>query len=181
MRMRLSEFAKIVAAVIVSLGGGGAIVAGLSNWLGKLWAARFMEAEKAHYQRELEALKADLSRASDRTGQTLREKLSLYKEAIPPVVDLITRYQLTPTDLSSEALDEFERKRLTTTALLGMFAALPVFEAYNDLVEYLYDCHDGTHAFAFHEFRVLAFKMLSEIRRDVGIEGDELAYRGSRE
>jgi hypothetical protein len=80
--MHLTELAEIVASVLVSLGGGGAIVLGLSNWLGKIWAERLMEKEKARYQKELENFKAQLNRENDRTGQTLREKLALYKDAM---------------------------------------------------------------------------------------------------
>jgi hypothetical protein len=60
---------KIVLGVIGSLGGGGAIVLGLSGWLGKVWAERLMEKERhehakvlesdrAKYGKELEELKA---------------------------------------------------------------------------------------------------------------------------
>jgi len=178
--MQLTDLAKIVVSVLVSLGGGGAIVLGLSSWLGKVWAERLMEKEKAHYQKELEDFKAQLNRDSDRTAQTLREKLSLYKEAIPPLVDLIARYQLIPADVTPTLLNEFEKKRLATSAMLGMFAALPVFEAYNALIDYIFDCLEAKRTFLFPEFRALSFKVLSEIRQDVGISGDELVYRGNR-
>jgi hypothetical protein len=88
--VNIHDLAATVASVIVAVGGGGAIVAGLSNWLGKVWAERFMEKEKARYQLELESIKASLDRDSDRAAQTLREKLSLYKEAAAPIIELIT-------------------------------------------------------------------------------------------
>jgi hypothetical protein len=200
--MDLTELAKIVFAVLGALGGGGAIVVALYSWLGKLWAERLMEKEKAlyqkdlehfkaqlnremeeekaRYQKDLEHFKAQLNRESDRTGQTLREKLSLYKEAIAPIVDIITQYEQTPTELKSSLVAGFEKKRLATSALLGMFAAMPVFEAYNALIDYLFDCVEGKRPFLFTEFRAFAFKLLSEIRRDVGISEDELVYRGPR-
>lgn len=178
--MRLSELAEIVVSVLLSLRGGGAIVLGLSNWLGKVWAERLMEREKSRYQKELEDFKAKLGRDSDRTAQTLREKLTLYKEAIPPVVDLITRYQLDQTTMTPALMMEFEKQRIATSAMLGMFAALPVFEAYNELIDDVFDCLEAKRGFQFSEFRVLGFKVLSEIRRDVGISGDELVYRGPR-
>ena len=140
--MHISDLAEIVISVLVSLGGGGAIVASLSNWLGRGWAERLMEQEQARYQKELEDFKAQLSRESDRTGQTLREKLSLYKEAIRPVVDLVTRYQLAPTDLTPALMKDFEMQRLATSAMLGMFASPSVFEAYNTVIDYIFDCLD---------------------------------------
>jgi hypothetical protein len=178
--MQLPDLAVIVASVLLSLGGGGAIVLGLSGWLGKVWAERLMEKEKARYQKDLEDFKAQLNRDSDRTAQTLREKLSLYKEAIPPIVDLVARYQLTPAEVTPALLTEFEKKRLATSAMLGMFAALPVFEAYNALIDYIFQCLEAKRHFLFPEFRALSYKVLSEVRRDVGISGDELVYRGER-
>ncbi len=38
--MTFSELSTIVAAIIVSLGGGGAIILGLSNWIGWILADR---------------------------------------------------------------------------------------------------------------------------------------------
>jgi hypothetical protein len=70
--------------------------------------------------------------------------------------------------LTPELTIEFEKKRLATSAMLGMFAARPVFEAYNALIDYVFDCLEKKGTFLFPEFRVLAFKVMSEIRQDVG-------------
>ena len=179
--IRLTELAEIAASVLVSLGGGGTIVLGLSNWLGRVWAERLMEKEKARYEKELENFKAELTRENDRTGQRLREKLALYKDAITPVVSFILALSNPPLGGNvAMLLVDFEKERLATTALLGMFAPLPVFEAYNEIIDYLFDCRERKRVYEFAEFRRLAFKMLSEIRRDVGVAGDELVYRGHR-
>ena len=44
--MSLRDALSVAAAVIASLGGGAAIVLALSNWLGKVWANRLMEADE---------------------------------------------------------------------------------------------------------------------------------------
>jgi len=41
--MALGELFQIAASVIVGLGGGGAIVFGLSSFLGRIWADRALE------------------------------------------------------------------------------------------------------------------------------------------
>lgn len=177
--MQLSELFEVAVSVLASVGSGGAIVLGLSSWLGKVWAERLMEKEKAHYQKELEDFKAQLSREGERTAQTLREKLSLYKEAIHPVVDLVLRYQVDPASVTPALLTEFERCRLADNAMLGMFATPQVFGAYNALIDYIFDCLEAKRTFLFQDFRVSFFKLLSEVRQDVGIRG-ELNYRGPR-
>jgi hypothetical protein len=177
--MQLTELFEISAAVLASLGGGGVIVLAFSSWLGKVWAARLMEKEKAHYQKELEDFKAQLSREGERNAQTLREKLALYKEGIQPVVELVLRSQVDRASVTPTVLAEFERRRLADSAMLGMFAAPQVFEAYNALIDYVFDCLEGKRTFLFPDFRAFIFKLLSEIRQDVGISG-ELNYGGPR-
>lgn len=62
---------EIIATVLVSAGGGAAIVAGLSAWLGKVWADRIAESEKHRHTQEIERLKTalDLERArAERNG-----------------------------------------------------------------------------------------------------------------
>ena len=59
---------SIAATVMASLGGGAVIVFALSSWLGKVWANRLMEEDKARHAKDLKGLEADLSRvAEDRT------------------------------------------------------------------------------------------------------------------
>jgi hypothetical protein len=53
---------NIAVAVIAAVGGGGAIVLALSSWLGKVWADRILESDKAKYQKEFAELKTELDR-----------------------------------------------------------------------------------------------------------------------
>lgn len=48
---------EFVWAFLTVLGGGGAIVFGLSNWLGKIWSDRLAEKLKAENARDLERVK----------------------------------------------------------------------------------------------------------------------------
>ena len=47
--MTFLEIVETCSAVLVSLGGGGAIVFGLSNYLGKVWAERGLEKQRQEY------------------------------------------------------------------------------------------------------------------------------------
>jgi hypothetical protein len=49
---------ETAAAIILSLGGGAAIVLSCAGWLGKVWANRILEQDRAKYTRELEHLKS---------------------------------------------------------------------------------------------------------------------------
>ena len=53
---------KIVGATLFSVGGASVIIFGVANWLGKIWANRILESEKAKYSREMEKLKSEFSK-----------------------------------------------------------------------------------------------------------------------
>jgi len=59
-------------AVLLSLGGGGAIVLGMSSWLGKLWATRMLEKEKAKYATELEVTRNEYRREMEQLTAQLQ-------------------------------------------------------------------------------------------------------------
>jgi len=54
--MEYDFFIKLIA----SLGGAGAIIVGLSRWLGRLWSKRIIQLEKSKLDDELERTKAAL-------------------------------------------------------------------------------------------------------------------------
>jgi len=64
--MRLSEVLEIAASIIASLGGGGAIVFGLSGYLGKIWADRGLERQRHEYSQLNIAFQSQIDVASRR-------------------------------------------------------------------------------------------------------------------
>jgi hypothetical protein len=68
------------AAVVVSLGGGGLLVFALSSWLGKVWANRIADAERARFARELEGYKNELQRLSEERRDGLTRKRDIYAQ-----------------------------------------------------------------------------------------------------
>ena len=52
----MEEIFKTSLAIIGSVGTAGAIIFGLSNWLGKVWADRLVESKKAKVTADLEHL-----------------------------------------------------------------------------------------------------------------------------
>jgi hypothetical protein len=64
--MSLQDAVELGASMLVSLGGGGAIVFGLSSYLGKRWADSALEKEKNEYTKMLQAAKGELDKATNR-------------------------------------------------------------------------------------------------------------------
>lgn len=61
--MNLHDLTTIAAMVVLSLGGGGAIILGLANWIGKILANRYVEKLKQEIQQELERHKTRLRKS----------------------------------------------------------------------------------------------------------------------
>ena len=61
--MNWYDLTTIAATVVVSLGGGGAIVLGLANWIGKILANKYVEKLKQEIQEELESHKTRLRKS----------------------------------------------------------------------------------------------------------------------
>jgi hypothetical protein len=64
--MTIRDAVELATAIVTSLGGGGALVFGLSGHLGKLWADRALEQERHKYADLLMNAKDNLERAASR-------------------------------------------------------------------------------------------------------------------
>jgi len=64
--MSLQDAVELGTSILVSLGGGSAIVYRLSNHLGRVWADRALEKEKHKYAELLQAAKGELDKATNR-------------------------------------------------------------------------------------------------------------------
>ena len=61
--MNWSEVGGIAVIVIAALGGSGAIILGLSNWIGQILADRYVEKLKHEIQQELESYRTKLRKS----------------------------------------------------------------------------------------------------------------------
>ncbi|MCX6980461.1 MAG: hypothetical protein NTV08_06875 [Verrucomicrobia bacterium] len=84
----MKDIIEAVVGVIVSIGGGAAIVFAFSNWLGKLWADRLMSAEKAKHDRELESFRADIKRDAFQSEVRFTR---LHEKQAEVIADLFTK------------------------------------------------------------------------------------------
>ena len=112
------EVLKIVAGVIAALGGGGAIVAWLSSWLGKVWADRLMIKETAKFREDLERLTKQLERKNYVSKVRFDAEFAMYQElskvffdVVVAQNDLFTYYQFDVTLPDKTAQQELCKKR----------------------------------------------------------------------
>ncbi|WP_297810230.1 hypothetical protein [uncultured Methylophaga sp.] len=87
--MAIREIFEIGGAVLLSLGGAGAIIFGLSSWLGKVWAARILAEEKAKYGQDLEAFKSALSNEAERHRVRLKKSEFIFEKEFEAASKLV--------------------------------------------------------------------------------------------
>ena len=76
----MSEFWLTIFGILGSVGVGGAIVAGLSSWLGKVWADRLMAKETAKFREDLERLTKQLERKNYVSKVRFDAEFAIYQE-----------------------------------------------------------------------------------------------------
>jgi hypothetical protein len=82
----LQNLLSTAAVLIVSLGGGGAIVLGLSNWFGKILADRYVEQLKHEIQQEIESYKTKLRKSEflfQKEFEAASQFLALRRRLVP--------------------------------------------------------------------------------------------------
>ena len=102
--MSWEELTKIALTFIVSLGGGGAIVLGLANWIGKILADRYVEKVKQDFEEEIERHKTRL-RKSEFLFQKEFDAASAF---ISLQIRLLPRYRIPEMDWH-DACEDFAR------------------------------------------------------------------------
>lgn len=194
--IQASDVWQIAAAVIAAFGGSTLILLVGSSWLGKVWASRILEKDRAHFQKELDELQrkadrelVDVQKQLDVLKNTeLRvhsDKLIIYRAAI----DIIAAMLLTLTKYGENRLareegrtelDTFEKARLQLYGYLGMLAPQDVMDAQDLLMDYLLEVIHGESASDWVRMRGLALDLINAIRRDIGIDKSPIEYRGTR-
>jgi hypothetical protein len=102
-----AEVFQVAATVLVALGGGGAIIAGMSSWLGKLWADRLLERERVTNEGVLEAYKRELELSFNARNRVSEAEFEIYRQLWTEVTQvsfwgLGIRSGLTKSSLSEE-------------------------------------------------------------------------------
>ncbi|MDO9532914.1 MAG: hypothetical protein Q7O12_12395 [Deltaproteobacteria bacterium] len=196
--MTFTEIFNLIGAFLLSIGGAGAIILALSSWLGKIWANRIMESDRARYAHQLEELRAKLTLENQTTIDNLKHDLELYKEKyLKEHKDKIEIYRLvinTVSDLLADfdvisitqnpppdtliKFDKFNRNRMMLYGYLAMLAPQNVMDAYDKLMDHLLQIFHGQNQYVWSEVRSFALSALNEIRKDIGIDKSPIEYRG---
>src|SRR5690349_3590241 len=80
----MNEFLRFLG----TLGGVSVVVLGLSAWVGRVWAARISETERARHAEELERLKLQLDLAKTQVQRISEAKFKLYNDVWSSLQDV---------------------------------------------------------------------------------------------
>ncbi len=181
--MTFHDIISVGAAIILSLGGAGAVLLALSRWFGKIWAEKILASDRAKYERELEELKADLVKNSQKDLKGFQDKLAIYRTVVDQFAEFLHDISMlfeAGRAMQQEKFEMFNKLRMRTYGYLSMLAPQDVMDAHDGLVECLYTMIEGKIPFDWPTIREKCLLMLNAARRDLGLNPSPITYNGSR-
>lgn len=180
----MSEILSVAAAIIASIGGSALIVAAFSNWLAKLWASRMLQNERALHAEKLESKKNELDLLKQKDVTRHYEKLAIYKDVVHLVCEILRDLEAVTIGkqpaLSEEVEHSFSLNRTKAYGYIALVSSQNVLDKYNYLIDYFIPIVYEGQAGSWIEMREKADEMLNAMRLDLGINEEEVMYRGSR-
>ena len=194
----MSEILQIAATIIAAVGASGGIIAGISGWLGRIWASRLMEADRARHSQELEQLRASLKSEQDQRMKQLQNDLDIFREKhLKAHQDKIATYRMAAAIIASiltdierfgegradkqeapKIKDRFTNDRIRLYGYLAMLAPQSVMDAQDALVDHVLMIIHGREAYKWDKIRELGLTFLNEVRKDIGIDSTPIEYKG---
>lgn len=152
------------AAVLGSLGGGAVLVFACSSWLGKVWATRIADAERARFSKELEGYRNELQRLSDERRDALTRKRDIYEHLASSMrVFLVSGKSIS---------DEQKREFLAVFDLAALWASEEVALALSSFLQ----CSQSVSTVTNEKFKDEYRACLNAMRRDCGFPDTKFIY-----
>jgi hypothetical protein len=154
-----------------------------------------MESERQAHAIELERLRNSLLRLTETERRSLDvqleirkkdhlDRVTIYRGAMDLLAGITAKVEMITTGtrgpLTPEELLAFETERLRVYAYLAMHAPQAVMDAHDAVMDLtLALVVDGKRT-TWPEFRELSLRFLNEVRKDIGIDKEPVAYNGMR-
>lgn len=182
--MEWTSVLKIITASGASIGVAAAMIFGLSSWLGKVWASRILENERHKLGADLEKTKRELDVIKETTLRFQNDKILTYRAIVDVVARILASFdshqmKRLSKEEAGRRFDEFNEQRMRVYGYLAMLAPQPVMDAQDELMDHLLQIANGQTSYDWSKVRALATTLLNEVRRDIGINGSPIEYRGN--
>lgn len=160
---------SLSGAILVSLGGGGAIVLLLSSWLGRVWASRLAEAEKARFAKDVEGYKSELQQLAEERKDGLVRKRDVYGKLIA---------SMRVFQAGSRPANEVERREfLLAFDQASIWASEPVAQALGSFVDAVVHNAQRAGTVSNDELTRRYAECVNAMRRDSGFPETTFVYR----
>ncbi|HBL85173.1 MAG: hypothetical protein A2Y17_01385 [Clostridiales bacterium GWF2_38_85] len=191
----MAEIFKIASAIILSLGGSGIVLFGLSSWLGKVWANRILEKEKHQYDIEIENYKAKLEtelskinilyeRASyiskAQYDNEIRIYINIWNDMHNCIMNTLSLYKIMEdVPLDEKVKQDFNFKKYSTfvssynSFLDTIEKNAPFYKEYlyNDFILIRNKCHELGNIFKKYEIDI-PYNMSFTLARDIQMDDE---------
>lgn len=156
------------AAVIGSLGGAVVLIFAFSSWLGKVWAIRIADAERARFSTELEGYRNELQQLADERRDALTRKRDIYARLATSMRVFLAS--------GKPASDEERREFLAAFDLAALWASEDVALALSGFLEYSVRSVSQPGSVTNEEFKNAYRACLNAMRRDCGFPNTKFSY-----
>lgn len=187
---------EVAAAIIASVGGSSVIILGLSSWLGKVWANRILENEKAAHDKELQGYRSKLEQELSKM-EVFQEKAlyiskaqydneySIYREIWETMRECIVKTSMLYPKVGNLPSDEKEKEEYQKKKYdeyidaFNQFSktidkAAPFYKEdfYNSFVTIRKMCSEVGNIFSMYEFKV-KYSASFALARDLKMDAEE--------
>jgi hypothetical protein len=159
---------QVAIAVMLSLGGGAALVVGFSSWLGKIWADRIATSERARFTKELEGYKSELQHLLEDRRDALSRKRDVYAKLVTSMRVFIGGRRNVSDDEKRAFLEAFDHASL--------WASEEVTEQLAHFLEISVRITNQAGSISNDEFKNAYRACVVAIRRDCGFPETKFTY-----
>lgn len=175
----MQNVVNIISWIIVSVGGSGVIILGISNWIGKIWANKLSEKYKSKYEKEIEKYKSEINAKLSKLDKIEEKALyiskvnydgeyKIYMEIWPSLINCINATNwLFPRGIENVPVDkdelekykenkynEFREKYIIFNDCIEKYAPFYQEDFYKDFCEMKEICFFIGDQFKMYEFDV---------------------------
>lgn len=162
--MEWSDIIKIITGLLISLGGGGAIILGLSKFIGELFAKRYEQKIKASFQKDINEYQSQLDILKQTTIRYSDKQFELYSILWSSLYDLKVLAEDLWIQANSHKLERFVKQLRKTKTEIEKASLFIEDKHYERLVNTLKQ---------FGDYQI-GKKMLIEYRRQVDYDDYEV-------
>ena len=175
----MQEILNVISLIIVSVGGTGVVILGISSFIGKIWINKFTEKYRVKYDKELENYKSEINLGLNKLDKIEEKALyiskvnydneyKIYMEIWPKLIECInSTLWLYPRGIENVPVDEkklekykedkyndFREKYMEYNKCIEKYAPFYQKEFYNILKEIKEICFHIGDQYKMYEFDV---------------------------